>query len=41
MRYANAAAYVLQASLKFCCWQLEWHALYVYGTALFSEIAII
>jgi len=34
MRYANAAAYVLQASLKFCCWQLEWHELYVYGTAL-------
>lgn len=32
MRYANAAAYVLQAGLNFCCWQLEWYALYIYGT---------
>jgi len=48
MRYANAAAYVLQASLNFCCWQLEWHALYIYGTQqieievrVLSEISII
>jgi hypothetical protein len=34
MGYVNAAAYVLQARLNFCCCQLDWHVLYMYGIAL-------